>query len=92
MLIGNWKSIEELEESLTLRELDEILNAARKQEHAKRKFAAALKGWELPDWEEEQGSDVSFDDVKRRVEAKTRGVPEEAIALEEIGFAFISED
>lgn len=89
MLLGHWKNIEELENSLCLQEMQAILEANQRQEFQRQKFAAALKGVELPDPEAE--GVTSFDDVKRRAEAKLRGTSEEQIAFSEVGI-LIEED
>jgi hypothetical protein len=47
MLLGIYKNIEELEDNLSLEELEAILIAKHDQEHEQRVFAAALKGVDL---------------------------------------------
>lgn len=87
-MLGQWKNFEEIEESLSLDELSAILDAARKQEHNRQKFAAGLKGINL---DEKRGDELTFEDIKRRAEAKNRGVSEEQIEFGEVGFAVIQE-
>jgi len=88
-LLGHWKNFDEIEENLNLDEVRIILGAAREQEYSRQKFAAALKGVDL---DATRGSDTSFEDVKRRAEAKVRGVSEEQIEFANIGIAIIEED
>lgn len=89
MLLGHWKNFEELEDALSIEELQALLNAAQKQEFQRQKFTAALKGVDLPDPEQE---DIpSFEDIKRRAEAKLKGMSEEQIAFGEVGI-LIEED
>lgn len=88
-LLGHWKNFEEMEENLSLLELEVILSAAREQEYSRQKFAAALKGVDLDENKSKNSS--SFEDVKRRAEAKARGVSEEQISFGEIGIAIIEE-
>jgi len=78
-----------MEENLTLAELYEILEATREREHERRKFAAALKGVNL---DEEQGENSSFEEVKRRAEAKLRGMSEEQLGMEEIGVGYVLDE
>lgn len=47
MLLGIWKSYEELEDVLTLSELVEIITFSRENKHEDRKFFAALQGVDL---------------------------------------------
>lgn len=90
MLLGHWKNFEELEDSLSLEEMLAIREASHKAEFQRQKFAAALKGVDLPD---PQAEDVpTFEDIKRRAEAKARGVSEEALGFGEIGIMVISDD
>lgn len=78
-----------MEENLNIHELESILDAAREQEYKRQKFAAALKGVDL---DEETGKkDTSFEDIKRRAEAKNRGVSEEELELSDIGIAVIED-
>lgn len=60
-----WKDYQELEDSLSMPELIEILAAKRKSEHEQRKFLAALQGVSLD--EPEDKSQVTFEDIKARV-------------------------
>jgi hypothetical protein len=80
-LVGAWKDFEEMELTLSLPELEAILDAARKRERERQKFQAALKGVNLDNDEET----ITGDDVKRRVEARMSGMTEEAFELQEIG-------
>jgi uncharacterized protein (DUF885 family) len=84
-LLGHWKNFDEIEDSLNLEELQAILVAAREQEHSRQKFAAALKGVDLDAGSNNE--ETSFEDVKRRAEAKLRGVSEEQIEFSDIGIA-----
>lgn len=90
MLLGHWKNFEELEDALCIEELVAIREAAQKAEFQKQKFAAALKGVDLPDPRQE---DIpTFEDIKRRAEAKVRGVSEEQYELSEVGIMIIEDD
>jgi hypothetical protein len=46
-LLGHWKNFDELEESLSINELDAILNSMREKEHREMKFMASLQGVDL---------------------------------------------
>lgn len=88
-LLGHWKNFDEIEENLNLEELQTILEASREQEYNRQKFAAALKGVDL---DEQTGkTDSSFDEVKRRAQAKISGVSEEQIEFADIGIAVFEE-
>ncbi len=89
-LLGHWKNFEQLEENLNLFELQAILDAAREQEYSRQKFAAALKGVNLdeqPKGSEDDSKPPTFEDIKRRAEAKARGVSEEHLGFADIGIA-----
>ncbi|HEY5444092.1 MAG TPA: hypothetical protein VIJ87_06400 [Pyrinomonadaceae bacterium] len=72
MLLGNWKDFSELENSLSLPELEAMLQANREREHRQHKFAAALKGIDI---DAEQADDVQFrrEVIERRADAIIRG-------------------
>lgn len=92
-VLGIWKNFEEIEQNLTLPEIDAILKESRRAEFQRRKFAAALKGVDLPDENadgEYEGA-PTFEDIKRRAQGKLEGKSDEQIAFEEIGFAFEEE-
>jgi hypothetical protein len=63
------------------------LEASREREKREQRFSAALQGVEIP----EDNATASFEEVKRRAEAKARGISEEKVELEEIGFQLIDE-
>ena len=69
MLLGIWKNIEELEDSLSLPELNAILSASRDREHRSNKFAAALRGIDLDKHSKEQNEE-RFEEINRRAQAK----------------------
>lgn len=65
------------------------MEAAREREYRGQKFTAALKGIDLD--EKTGNADASFEDVKRRAEAKLNGVSEEQLEFSGIGIAVIEE-
>lgn len=81
-MVGAWKDFEEMETNLSLPELEAILDAARKRERNAQKFQAALKGVKL---EEDEQENLTGDDIRRRTEAKLRGMSDEEYDLAEIG-------
>lgn len=88
-----WKNFDELEENLSIQEVEVLLDASRAREYEKQKFAAALKGIDLDEQSGKTGNadTPSFDDIKRRAEAKARGVSEEQLEFADIGIAVIEE-
>lgn len=72
-----------MELNLSLPELEAILEAARKREHERNKFAAALKGVKLDDPGEE--ALPTGDEIRLRAEAKRLGVSEEQLTFAEVG-------
>lgn len=67
MLLGHWKNIAELEENLSLDELEAIVTAAREAKRQDQIFAAALKGIDLEESEEQNKN--KFEQVQKRAEA-----------------------
>lgn len=105
MLIGAWKSFDDLEANLTLDELFELFETMLEKEHEEFRRNMAIQGLEVPSWEEELGESEQEDEpeqtqresLKERV-ARRRAVqegkdPNEAIgkmqAGEGIGYKFI---
>ncbi|QGH76367.1 hypothetical protein SEA_DAUBENSKI_59 [Streptomyces phage Daubenski] len=78
-----------MEENLTLAELETLLEAKRDADFQQNKFTAALKGIDL---EEPQSDAPTFDDIKRRAEAKNRGVSTEVLEFAEIGIGIEGDD
>jgi len=79
--LGIWKNFEDLEDNLSLPELEAILDAHRKEREIDHKFMAALQGVDM----DENENDDAFEQVRRRAEARITGKTEEQVALEEIG-------
>jgi len=90
MLLGIWRNVEELEDSINLDELQAILTAARDREHRRNKFFAAMKGIDLD--ESETDSTNKFDEVQRRVEAKLTGKSEQVLELDVFGLDIEEEE
>ena len=67
MLLGHWKNIAELEDSLCLEELEQILKAARDKERREQVFMAALKGIDLD--QSEDNNKERFEEVQKRADA-----------------------
>lgn len=88
-MLGIWKNVEELEESICLEELELIIKAARDREHRHNKFMAALKGINL---DENNDAKERFDAVKRRAEAKRQGKSVESLEFAELGLDIVEED
>jgi hypothetical protein len=78
LLLGIWKNVADLEESLSLPELELILEAYRKQKHEDRKFMAALKGIDLDEGKKEEAQDF-LANIERRAKARIGGVDEATV-------------
>lgn len=79
MLLGIWKNVEELENSISLDELNAILTAHHDQIRSQQRFTAALKGIDI----DENDTEDRFEKAKRRAQAKLAGKSDEEIAREE---------
>ena len=62
-LLGIWKSFEELEENISLPEINAVYEAHIKHEYEHKQFLAAMQGVEMPDYDT---GETTFEDVKRR--------------------------
>lgn len=90
-MLGIWKNFDDIEECLNVFEINAIRDAARKRDHERRKFEAMLhKGVDLD--KDNKSDDVpSFDDIKRRAEARNTGLSEEQIEFAAVGIQIIEE-
>lgn len=83
MLLGIWRNIAELEESLNIKELELIVTSAREQEMRRHRFMAALKGIDL---DNDESAVDRVEEMKRRIEAEEKGVSVEALDYMDMGF------
>lgn len=84
-LLGQWKNFEEMEDNLSLPELNAVLNAAREQEYNRRKFAAALKGVDLEESSSQESAEERFERIKRQAQALASGKSETEIEFSDLG-------
>jgi len=92
-MLGIWRNFDELEESLSLKELNLILDQKREQDRLNKVFTAALKGIDL---EKNQKDPIQkrIEEVKRRAAAKVAG-GEAELNKEEfsvMGFGYVIEE
>lgn len=85
---GGWKSLQEMEDTLTLEELYLIIDAQYRAQHANRRFMAAMQGVDIDEGVEE----ARFEDIKRRAEADLAGVSEEKFVFSQIGIEVEADD
>jgi len=80
MLLGIWKNYEELEETISLDELNAILAAGRERDMRHWKFQASLKGIKIDDEETDnqplETGEEALERIKRRAALKAHGVDE----------------
>jgi hypothetical protein len=67
-LLGNWKNFGEMEQSLNMAELTEILSSKRDLDHQEKKFMAAIQGIDLEGAEDDPQK--QWEDMKARVFSK----------------------
>lgn len=89
MLIGTWKNFDHLERSLTLDELELVLQTYRDQRMEDRRFAAALKGIDID--AENNDSEEAVRRAKVRAEARLRGENPEHAEFADMGL-MVEED
>lgn len=66
-LLGIWKNFDELERSISLEELMQILSITRELSFEERKFSAALQGVDLEGGEAKEDGQKKWEDMKARV-------------------------
>lgn len=85
-MLGHWRNVEELEESLTLEELVWTVEAARKRDERQNKFLAALKGINLDDdGEETLTAEEKVEEMKRKAAGRAKGMSDDEIEFEDLG-------
>lgn len=81
MLLGVWENFEHLEETVSLEELNKIVEAGRDRDMRHWKFQASLKGIKLDDEledEERETGEEALDRIKRRAALRAQGITDEA--------------
>ncbi len=69
--------------------MNQVLDASRKVQREQNKFLAAIQGIDI---DKGKAADSSFEDVKRRAEAKLRGMSEEQLEFADVGISIEVED
>lgn len=94
ILNGPWRNFDELEDNLSIPELNAIIEAIHDREFRLMKFQAGLKGIDIGG----SGSGSKFEEIEQRAadriaaeNAKLAGTELEAAELASIGMAFESE-
>ena len=78
MLTGSWTSFEEVEESLTLAELNKVVEGIRDQEDRYIRSFAAIMGVEMGEAEKKNEQETAKDRIQRRLREKRGESPAEA--------------
>ena len=80
-----------MELSISLDELQAILDASREKELRDRQFAAALKGINLNEENETSAKDY-VEEMKRKLEAMDNGMSEDQFEFDDMGLDFEEEE
>lgn len=74
MQLGIWKSVEELEDSVSIDELHRFYVMKQKEDYENKRFLAAIQGVKMDPYQDpDEGKEVSdFEALKRRADAKRR--------------------
>ena len=72
-LLGIWKNYDELEKSMSLKELTETLSMHNEVDHHNKKFFAAIQGIDI-DGNKKESEEDPWEAMKARVAAKTSGI------------------
>jgi len=87
MLLGIYKSYEELEENLTIAEMNLLLKANAKKEERLHRVLAAVNGIKWDD-EETGSAEEAVDRIAKNVDSKLNGKTDEQVELEAMGIKF----
>lgn len=85
MLLGMFKSFEELEDSITLDELNLLLKAGAKKEERLHRVLAAVNGIKWDSDETNETGEEAMERIKKQARAVAQGKTLEELELEEIG-------
>lgn len=90
--MGSWKSIDELEENISLQELHRLYLTVQRTSYNDKMFRAALEGVKMEPYEDPDYADVTtFEELKQRVAAKQHeasgGMVSSYPEYEEMGFS-----
>lgn len=88
MLLGIYKSFEELEENLTLAELNLLLKAGAKRDERLHRVLAAVNGIKWDSDETTETGEEAMDRIKKQAAAMMQGKTVEQMELEEAGIKF----
>lgn len=89
MMLGMWKNFEELEEALSIEELESLLTAAREKEYRNFRAMAAVQGIDLDDGKEERNP---LEEARMKLEAEKRGMKQDHLEIDMLGFEIEYED
>lgn len=86
MLLGVWENIEHLEHTLSLSELNKIVEAGRDRDMRHWKFQASLNGIKLDDEEDkdQETGEEALARIKRRAALKASGITDEAEVVRKV--------
>lgn len=91
LLLGIWKNVQELEESISLPEIEAILKEARDKEQRHHRFLAAIQGIDLDKHTTDNGED-RVEAAKRRVAARQAGKSEVEVEYDEFEMDYVVEE
>lgn len=88
MLLGIYKSYEELEDHLTIAEMNLLLKAKAKDKENEYKVLAALQGHKWGGDDGEESAEDIVERMKKKADAEMSGMTDEQFELEEMGIKF----
>lgn len=88
MLLGIWENIEHLEQTMSLEELNKVIEAGRERDMRHWRFQASLKGIKLDDDAEDdtpqETGEEALERIKRRAALKAQGITDEATVSRQV--------
>lgn len=84
---GAWKSITDMEDNISIDELNVLLDAHRSAVFQQQKFAAALKGVDLGEQKTGGAGEKTFEDIRREAEEEVLGKRADNIGSERADLA-----
>lgn len=83
-MLGIWKNFQDIEESLTLPELEALISQSREAEYRKQQFMAAIQGIDLGEAMADQNKE-KWRQAQLRAEATLGGKSAEQAEFDDIG-------
>jgi hypothetical protein len=91
-LYGNWKNFQELEDNMSMPEIEAVLKAGRERQENINRFNAAIKGINIDEDGDTLTAADKVEEMKRRAEARAAGKSDDEFDMNELGLEITVEE